>query len=331
MPATVAWIAKWKNGVIPYVANPTHPFWNQIVEAMEEFHRETNMRFVIRTHEPDYVVFTNDQASGNHAPLGKSSGEHGVNIVSNVRQVHELGHLIGLIHEHQRSDRDDHLDFDYSVIDSGKKDWTQETVLNKYQDSVNFGPFDINSVMIYWTSAGGKRADTGRQLINFLNNIVLQEKADLFNGEHRVIYWKSDKNHLFDTPSKLSRRDAEGINRILYPPNEITLPFFQFREICNGNQIKLMHINTKCILHSHPIQYKTGSRQQEVTCYWRQDDNDWFKIHRKVVAEHAQIHYNEVLGLEHVQTGNWLHSHSGPGLESPVTKQQEVTCFFVQR
>jgi len=39
--------------------------------------------------------------------------------------------------------------------------------------------------------------------------------------------------------------------------------------------IKLRHLNTGHVLHSHPINYHGGSKQQEVTCYGNRDDNDW--------------------------------------------------------
>jgi hypothetical protein len=326
MPAILPWVGKWKNGVIPYEPKANHPYWNLIVAAMEEFMAHTNIKFVPRTTEADYVVFVSEPQGGNSAPLGCIGGVHYVNIVSNVRQAHEFGHLVGLIHEHQRSDRDDYIDFDLDAVDPAKKDWMQSQVLDKQTESLNFGPLDPTSIMMYWTSAGGKDAETHTKILNLYNKTVHHEKVALFNGEHRTMYLKQDPNFIFDTPSKLSKLDCEGINRILYPPNEITLPFYQFKEVNDGSQVMLMHVSSKCTLHSHPINLSTGSKQQEVTCFWKQDDNDYWRIHRSTQTGQNIINYNEVIGLEHVVTGHWLHSHSGPELLSPVTNQQEVTC-----
>jgi len=96
--------------------------------------------------------------------------------------------------------------------------------------------------------------------------------------------------------------------------------------------IKLRHVLTGRTLHSHPFNYghPGTSGQQQVTGYDVLDDNDLWIIK----AEHGQpedlkshepILNGDIIRLQHVLTGRNLHSH--PGFPSPVTGQQEVTCY----
>jgi dolichyl-phosphate-mannose--protein O-mannosyl transferase len=98
-----------------------------------------------------------------------------------------------------------------------------------------------------------------------------------------------------------------------------------------GVPVKLRHVKTGHALHSHLINYTTGSHQQEVTCFHERDDNDWWIVK----GPHSDNRFNALIGtpvlnhhvvrLEHVLTGRNLHSHSG--ITSPASHQQEVTAF----
>jgi len=92
--------------------------------------------------------------------------------------------------------------------------------------------------------------------------------------------------------------------------------------ITSGSKIRLFHYLTGLCLHSHAIKLVTGSQQQEVTCYCYRDDNDWFYVRTE---EGGAINNENVITLEHMITGNYLHSHSG--FKSATTGQQEVTCY----
>ncbi|MCY1021137.1 MIR domain-containing protein [Pyxidicoccus sp. MSG2] len=108
------------------------------------------------------------------------------------------------------------------------------------------------------------------------------------------------------------------------PPQGFTVTY--------GSLVKLRHCAGGRALHSHPYNYvHTGtSGQQQVTAYEGYDDNDWWRIRgphgtandyqRTMPVSHGQI-----IRLNHRGTGRNLHSHSGH--PSPVTGQQEVTCF----
>eukprot|EP00964_Phaeocystis_antarctica_P099304 scaffold65150_cov67-Phaeocystis_antarctica.AAC.16 len=93
-------------------------------------------------------------------------------------------------------------------------------------------------------------------------------------------------------------------------------------------QIKLQHKGTGCRLHSHGSHYPGGSKQQQVTGFYGDDDNDWWRIKAAHgAAEPAagtHVMDYDVIRLQHCMTGRNLHSHV---ITSPVTKQQEVSAF----
>lgn len=99
-----------------------------------------------------------------------------------------------------------------------------------------------------------------------------------------------------------------------------------------GDTIRLKHVNTNHVLHSHNINYlhTHSSGQQQVTARFGHNSNDyWF-----VKAQHGlnadarkgePVRHGDVVRLQHVATKRNLHSHSG--IPSPLTSQQEVTAF----
>ncbi|KAK0409245.1 hypothetical protein QR680_004428 [Steinernema hermaphroditum] len=61
--------------------------------------------------------------------------------------VHEVGHTLGLGHEHQRYDRDAHISINYGNVDPGNR---HSFNASKPSESENFGlPYDYGSIMHY--------------------------------------------------------------------------------------------------------------------------------------------------------------------------------------
>ena len=68
-----------------------------------------------------------------------------VHMCANVDEgdfLHELGHTLGLLHEHQRPDRDDYIVINTQNIEDGAQ--AQFMKIGKV-----YGPFDFNSIMLY--------------------------------------------------------------------------------------------------------------------------------------------------------------------------------------
>ena len=185
----------WSFGVIPYEPHPSHEFWHIIQSAIIEINSKTNI--ILRekiSSDKSWIYFTCDKTKSNFAHVGMHQGGTQVNVKHNVRALHELGHVIGMIHEHQRSDRDEHLEMkekNFNEKDLG----THQSILRK--EAFCYGtPYDINSCMHYWSTA------------HCLNNNFWR---NLFHDNRTMVY-KFDRKLRFPCPEVLSHLDIDCIN-----------------------------------------------------------------------------------------------------------------------
>ena len=145
----------WPDPVIPYVIQDGFSDTQReaILLAISEWNERTVISLVPRTTQEEYVLF--QTGGGCRANVGRL--RHGV--VTNVwlashcsgsSIVHEIGHAVGLGHEHQRLDRNVYLDVRISPSPE-----TSPGHIASYVGSVgieglfNVGPYDFRSVMSY--------------------------------------------------------------------------------------------------------------------------------------------------------------------------------------
>ncbi|MFE6925431.1 M12 family metallopeptidase [Nocardia sp. NPDC057663] len=108
----------WKTATIPYEINsddfpPGSQMRVVIDQAIDHWNSRTVMRFVPRANETDYVVF--DDHGSCFSEIGRVGGRQSISCTANNSAgnigglLHEMGHAVGFIHEHQRPDRSSHV------------------------------------------------------------------------------------------------------------------------------------------------------------------------------------------------------------------------------
>ena len=99
---------RWEGPVVPYVLSPmlTSQMIITIGKAFAEWEGKANIRFVQRHNEADFIEFvTGQDACG--SPVGRIGNKQSVSLQTNcttAAAIHEIGHALGMIHEHQRPD-----------------------------------------------------------------------------------------------------------------------------------------------------------------------------------------------------------------------------------
>jgi hypothetical protein len=161
--------AKWP-GRVKYRRGKkvTTQMFSQLQLAMSEWSAATNSKLTFLeiknsgwnqftwatgTYYHLYVDITNNKDISGQASLGYVpwSVLQIKNNVSLSTCLHELGHTLGLIHEHEREDRDNYINVYKDNVMTGYKDQ-----FNKSPFQRTYGSFDFNSIMIYSSYAFAK-------------------------------------------------------------------------------------------------------------------------------------------------------------------------------
>ena len=140
---------KWPGKIVYYTygASATTTTRSKFQTAMNHWTLKTGITFVARTNQSDYIEVI--QGSGCYSNIGRTGGKQQLSIGSSCSSgnaIHEIGHAIGLFHEHTRLDRDS-----YVIINTGNIQSGYAHNFNKHAVSGTFdnGLLDFGSIMMY--------------------------------------------------------------------------------------------------------------------------------------------------------------------------------------
>lgn len=146
---TTTYTAKWPNGVIPYTfsSSLSSTVRSNVQTAIDHWKTKTGIQFVPRGSQADYVTFQYSSAGYAWADIGRHGGQQTVNLLETTRWgviAHEMGHTVGLYHEHTRPDRDSYVTIYWGNIKPGL-----EGNFSILSDGQKVGTYDDGSIMHY--------------------------------------------------------------------------------------------------------------------------------------------------------------------------------------
>lgn len=191
-----AYSARWPRGVVPYeiYGRFSQQELAVINNAFKEYHSKTCIRFKPRTNERDYVVITGD-STGCWASLGRLGGKQVLNLQPGYcfRQpgtsIHELMHVLGFLHEHNRPERDSYIRVLSHNVKNGKLvNFEKGSPLEQYSYGV---PYDYASVMHYSMRSFSKNGKPTIEALVSWGNFVWKKGArgverDCYRSIYRI-------------------------------------------------------------------------------------------------------------------------------------------------
>jgi hypothetical protein len=195
----------WPSNTIPYTLTQANAATRiAFLAAIAEIHDKTQVRFVPRTQQRDYVRVESIAGNQCKAMTGYAGGAQLLQIsaspqcASRSGLLHELVHTLGFVHEHNRPDRDQHIEILWkNVRQQSRKDLEIEPA-SLMQDA-----YDYDSVTHYAAnvlSINGLSTLLPRK--PGISSARLGNHSSLSPGDVRMI------NHAYPAERQLIARDS---------------------------------------------------------------------------------------------------------------------------
>jgi hypothetical protein len=173
---------RWPNKkAIPFTVDNDLPDSKRVTEAIAHWHAKTEIRFVERTNEPDFVTFR--AGSGCSSSVGRQGEQQFVTLGAECTTgncIHEIGHTLGLWHEQSRIDRDLFIRINFQNITPG----LEHNFFQHVHDGIDLGNYDYGSIMHYPADAFSKNGQptivpVGGQAIGQRNGLSPSDIASI--------------------------------------------------------------------------------------------------------------------------------------------------------
>jgi hypothetical protein len=177
----------WPDGIVPFTIARSVSTPGRVRTAMREWEDNTAIRFVERTDEHGDAYVTFKEESGNticQASVGYTGRRRYVYLVdTRLRSAcstsvitHEIGHTLGLWHEHTRADRDEHVRILWDNVGL-RAAFTKKTTGVRL-----VGDYDIRSTMHY-RSFTLSSPRTRPSIVRRDGSLILHDWTDLSAGD----------------------------------------------------------------------------------------------------------------------------------------------------
>lgn len=180
-------VSRWPNKVVPYVINGSLPSQSRVTNAIAHWESYTDFDFVPRTNQQNYIEFV--VGSGCSSYVGMIGGRQTINLASGCTTgnvIHEIGHAIGLWHEHTRADRSYSVNILWNNIQDGAVHNFEIYNLLDYS-GYDWGTFDFNSIMLYDSYAfsnNGQPTITKKDGSTFTSQRSALSSSDISGAEY---------------------------------------------------------------------------------------------------------------------------------------------------
>jgi len=277
----------WQNGIIYYsfAANVTASQQTAFETACQAWTVGTPLQCVRRTSQPNYVhvqTHTGEHCNGawvSCADVGMRGGRQHLFVYSGSWSdqgllQHEIGHSIGMIHEHQRADRDSYVYIMWQNVEAGREDQFQEFTAGRPMTE-----YDFHSVMHYNNCAFARPGTGCTSTTPTLQTIVPRAcDRDLVGG---TVITQLDRDALRNVYSAslqevLVRDRNQSCGTIDYTPDQLTA-------VCGGPncptasavRYKKVDVLTDnwCGMHApvYPVAYCGPINKTYMTHWWDHD------------------------------------------------------------
>lgn len=157
---------RWPNGKVYYTVADDFAKVDELNQAIEHYNQYTHIRFVPKNSSSNnYVEFINHPTSTD-SYVGMIGGKQNIRVASwadDSSIAHEMGHAIGLIHEHSRYDRDDYIvvhwdnikddkEYNFAKMTSANSGISNVTTDYDYQSLMHYSSFTASEDFVYDTS-----------------------------------------------------------------------------------------------------------------------------------------------------------------------------------
>jgi len=177
----------WPDGLVPYTIDSNMAEQSRITNAIAYWELHSQVRFVERTDSnaseyPNYIRFVTSTGCASY--VGMQGGAQRIFLApacSTGNTIHEIGHALGLWHEHSRNDRDDFVDVRFENIYRGYEHNFQIQSSN----GEDLGEYDYGSIMHYPSWAFSKNGED--TIVPLEDDVEIGQRTHLSEGDLAAI------------------------------------------------------------------------------------------------------------------------------------------------